>query len=57
MKKGKEGEVKNAWNFPENTGGEFDGFKDAGIEYFAGNPYSAIAREVIQNSVDAPRVD
>lgn len=45
--------MTNRWVFPPASGGEFDGFKDAGIEYFTGNPYSALAREVIQNSLDA----
>jgi hypothetical protein len=47
--------MKNSWFFPESTGGEFDGFNDAGIEFFAGSPYSYIAREVIQNSFDTAK--
>ena len=47
--------MKNCWFFPESSAGEFDGFNDAGIEFFAGSPYSYIAREVIQNSLDAAK--
>ena len=45
--------MANRWSFPKNSGGEFDGWKDAGIEHFSGEPYSTLAREVIQNSLDA----
>lgn len=42
------------WRFPLNVeGGEKDGFNDSGIAYFVGEPISSLAREVIQNSLDA----
>lgn len=44
---------ENRWAFLKNSDGAFDGFNDAGIEYFAGHPYSSLAREIIQNSLDA----
>ncbi len=43
------------WKFPPNEGGTFDGFNEASIETFAGRPYMSLAREVIQNSLDARR--
>ena len=41
------------WHFPSSNDGTFDGFNDAGIETFAGAPFEGLAREVIQNSLDA----
>lgn len=41
------------WNFPSNNDGEVDGFSNAGIETFRGNPWESLAREIIQNSLDA----
>lgn len=41
------------WNFPLNHGGEKEGFNNSGIEHFKGVPYDALAREIIQNSLDA----
>ncbi|MBO8161844.1 MAG: hypothetical protein H0Z24_09460 [Thermosipho sp. (in: Bacteria)] len=41
------------WNFPLNNDGEVDGFSNAGIETFRGNPWESLAREIIQNSLDA----
>ena len=43
------------WHFPANNGGSFDGFNDPGIETYAGNPFMSLAREVIQNSLDAAK--
>jgi len=41
------------WNFPLNNDGENDGLNDAGIETYSGAPIKSLAREVIQNSLDA----
>lgn len=41
------------WYFPRNDGGEEQGLNDAGIETF--RTESSLAREVIQNSLDAVR--
>ena len=41
------------WTFASNNGGEDHGFNDAGIETFKGNLERYLAREVIQNSLDA----
>jgi hypothetical protein len=43
------------WNFPPNNYGKKDGLNDSGIETFKGVPYESLAREVIQNSLDATR--
>ena len=45
--------MANKWVFPSAAGGEFTGFNDAGIETFAGSPVTSLAREIIQNSLDA----
>jgi hypothetical protein len=44
------------WTFPQNLGGQEDGFHNAGVETFKGNLERYLAREVIQNSLDA-RID
>lgn len=41
------------WHFPGNGGGQVAGFNDSGIETFAGQPFESLAREIIQNSLDA----
>ena len=41
------------WRFPPTNGGRVDGFNDPGIAHFSGFPYSSLARETIQNSLDA----
>ena len=41
------------WRFPPTNGGRVDGFNDPGIAHFSGAPYSSLAREIIQNSLDA----
>ncbi len=43
------------WKFPPRDGGLYAGPSDPGIEIFAGRPYMSLAREVIQNSLDARR--
>jgi hypothetical protein len=41
------------WSFFKNPGGQESGFSDAGVETFKGNLERYLAREVIQNSLDA----
>ena len=41
------------WTFPKNEGGRDSGFHDAGVETFKGNLERYLARELIQNSLDA----
>ncbi len=41
------------WKFPANNGGSIDGYNHPGIAHFKGAPVSSLAREVIQNSLDA----
>ena len=48
---------KVGWEFPANNGGSFGGFNDSGIETYAGKPFMSLAREVIQNSLDAKHGD
>ena len=45
------------WKFPPTNGGKEDGWNDPGIANFTGAPLSSLARETIQNSLDARRVD
>ena len=45
------------WNFPPTSGGEADGFNDLGMSHFKGSPLSSLARETLQNSLDAFRSD
>ena len=42
------------WQFPLDLAGQWQGFNDPGIEHFRGNPFGGLAREIIQNSLDAP---
>lgn len=44
---------KIGWCFPPTNGGRVDGFNDPGIAHFDGNPLVSLARETIQNSLDA----
>ena len=41
------------WHFPSNGGGTESGFNDSGIATFGGKPFQNLAREIIQNSMDA----
>ena len=41
------------WKFPPTNGGAGDGFNDSGIAHFKGSPMASLARETIQNSLDA----
>ena len=43
------------WRFPPTNGGRIDGFNDPGIAHFTGAPFASLARETIQNSLDARR--
>lgn len=44
------------WRCPNNNAGEGFGFNESGMEHFAGDPFSAIAREITQNTNDAGSV-
>lgn len=44
---------KLCWFFPTNVQGQEFGFHDAGYETFRGDYYRFLAREIIQNSLDA----
>lgn len=44
---------KVGWHFPSSGGGAEAGFNDSGIQTFAGKPFASLAREIIQNSLDA----
>lgn len=46
---------KNAigWSFPPTNGGVASGVNDPGIAHFTGEPMDSLARELIQNSLDA----
>ena len=41
------------WNFPPTGGGRVDGYNDPGMAHFDGSPLASLARETIQNSLDA----
>jgi len=41
------------WLFPENKVGRWEGINDGDAEHFLKNPIGSLAREVIQNSLDA----
>ena len=43
------------WKFSSSDDGIYDGFNDAGIEIFTGARYNGLAREIIQNSLDATK--
>jgi hypothetical protein len=47
---------KISWNFPENNDGNEYGFNDSGIETFMGSKWTSVAKEIIQNALDA-RID
>ena len=44
---------KVGWQFPPTNGGLADGFNNSGIAHFSGKPVASLARETIQNSLDA----
>ena len=41
------------WRFPPTNGGIVAGYNDPGIAHFGGAPLASLARETIQNSLDA----
>jgi hypothetical protein len=41
------------WEFPVDSADQWKGFNDAGIEHFRGVPFASLARELLQNSLDA----
>lgn len=44
---------KIGWRFPPTGGGQGAGFNDSGIAHFSGLPLPSLAREILQNSLDA----
>jgi len=46
-------EELRGWYFPDNNGGQEEGFENQGINQFKMSPYGKLAREIIQNSYDA----
>ena len=44
------------WLFDLNRDGSSEGWEDAAIKNFRGNPLNNLAREIIQNSLDAPKL-
>lgn len=44
---------KTDWLHPVDTSDQWDGFNDSGIETFSGSPIVNLAREIIQNALDA----
>lgn len=45
------------WNHPIDQADQWDGFNESGMQHFAGNPIRHLAREVIQNAIDAGASD
>jgi hypothetical protein len=41
------------WEFPVDPADQWRGFNDPGIEHFRGDPFGNLAREILQNSLDA----
>ena len=48
---------KYSWEFPSNNYGQIFGIADSGVETFKGTPIKSLAREICQNSIDAPLND
>ena len=48
---------KRGWKFPPTNGGRIDGFNDPGMAHFNGTPVASLARETLQNSLDAGNSD
>ena len=44
---------KIGWYHPIDESDQWDGFHDSGIEHFRGRPIMHLAREAIQNAIDA----
>jgi hypothetical protein len=53
LKKKSAAQGELCWDFPSTNHGEEDGFADSLLEYFQGDHEKYIAREAIQNAVDA----
>ena len=47
--------MKTNWQFDLNRDGSSEGWEDAAIKNFRGNPLNNLAREIIQNTLDAPK--
>lgn len=45
------------WQHPVDESDQWDGFNELGMQHFAGNPIRHLAREVIQNAIDASETD
>ena len=45
--------IRIGWRFPPTSGGRSDGYNDPGMAHFRGAPLASLARETIQNSLDA----
>lgn len=41
------------WRFPKNNDGEYNGINVPGMEYFEGRKIKSLAREIVQNALDA----
>ena len=48
---------KVGWRFPLTNGGKEDGYNDPGVAHFAGTHLYSLARETIQNSLDAKKCE
>ncbi|NTU61733.1 MAG: hypothetical protein HGA95_05385, partial [Caldiserica bacterium] len=46
-------EIGIGWLHPMDFADQWDGFNEAGVEHFSGKPIQHLAREVVQNSLDA----
>ena len=49
--------MEKKWHFPSNSGGELTGFNNGALDQFKGQRLSSTVRELIQNSLDAPKID
>jgi hypothetical protein len=45
--------MNTSWLFPENRARRWEGINDGAAEHFLKNPIGSLAREIIQNSLDA----
>lgn len=45
--------MKYDWIHPEDFSDQWDGYNEPGLEHFIGSPLRNLAREVVQNSLDA----
>ena len=56
VNKSREKKLEKKWQFPPNNGGETAGFNNSAIDTFGDTPLSSAVRELIQNSLDAPKI-